>query len=143
MTRLALGGKVGKARGAVRVAVEARVDLARREERAAVPRPVAGRARRARRVRWGRGGWGGGMGVVVGWREGRRGWGGSFLGSGLFGDSVRTRWAGARAASTKVGSFRVVRAWRGVLVRVCLTVQTWRAPESKNSVGPTIRRQKV
>jgi hypothetical protein len=40
-------------------------------------------------------------------------------------------------------SFNVVSACNGVLVRDWRTVQTVRDETSKNSVGPTIRRQKM
>ena len=54
------------------------------------------------------------------------------------------RWASARAASTYVGSLSVVSACSGVLVRDGLNgADCVRDGVSKNSVGPTMRRQKV
>ena len=51
--------------------------------------------------------------------------------------------ASTRAASTQVGSFKVVRACSGVLVWLARTVQVWRLAVSNIFAGLTVRRQNV
>ena len=59
--------------------------------------------------------------------------------------SSSARWAKVRAASTNCGSFSVIRACRGVLVRSRRTVQVSRVGALKISIeaGGALRFQKV